>query len=111
MENKNKITKELMSASFVLLILSILALDETYGYALIKKVEELSEGRIRWKDGSLYPILKRLNEKKLIISRWVPNGNRPRKYYKITNLGKKELEKLKEAWIFVDRFLIELSGN
>ncbi len=81
MEKKNKITKELMGASSVPLILSILALGETYGFAIIEKVEELSEGKLRWKEGSIYPVLKRLSAKKMIIPKWVVDEDRPRKYY------------------------------
>lgn len=104
----NKFKKDLMGASSIPSILSILINGDTYGYEINKKLREASKGRIEWKEGSLYPILKKLEELKYIKSYWeVNDAERPRKYYTITALGKKALiesrEELVEMVSILDR--------
>lgn len=109
--NNKKVSKELMGASSISLTLSILEHSDTFGFDIIKKVKILSEGKLLWKEGSIYPVLKRLDEKKLIDSYWVMDEGRPRKYYKITNSGKKELKKHKKEWILLDNIFRQLWKN
>jgi PadR family transcriptional regulator PadR len=76
-------------------ILKLLNDEDLYGYAIIQKVNVLSDGLIELKDGTLYPILYRLEDNKSIQSFWVNSDDlrgKPRKYYKITDEGKKTLE-------------------
>lgn len=94
-----KIPKELMGASSIPLILSILQEGDTYGYEIMKKLKELSLGRIVWKEGSLYPVLKKMETLKYIKSYWdVKHFDRPRKYYKIMATGDEALIDSKEDW-------------
>lgn len=95
------IGKSLMAATTRPLILSILAEGESYGYAIIQRVKQLSDGNLRWSDGMLYPVLHKLEKEQLIASRWhVSEGNKMRKYYSITPGGESALEKEKERWLF-----------
>ena len=64
------ISKDLVAASATPLVLSILSKGENYGYAIIKRVRELSNGQMQWTDGMLYPVLHRLEGQKLIQSKW-----------------------------------------
>ena len=64
-----KLEKELVAASSVPLVLSILAEGDSYGYAIIQRVKELSGGRIEWTDGMLYPVLL-AGDHRLVRSRW-----------------------------------------
>ncbi|HTD86949.1 MAG TPA: helix-turn-helix transcriptional regulator, partial [Candidatus Binatia bacterium] len=57
-----KLDKELVAASSVPLVLSILAEGQSYGYAIIQRVKELSDGKIQWTDGMLYPVLHWLED-------------------------------------------------
>ena len=93
------ISKDLVAASSIPIVLSILKIEESYGYAIIKAVREVSEDHLTWTDGMLYPVLHRLEKQGLIESVWrvAPNG-RKRKYYRITENGIKELEFQKEQW-------------
>ncbi len=93
------ISKDLVAASAKPLVLSILARGESYGYELIQHVRRLSDGELNWKDGMLYPVLHRLEDQGLIRSEW-RNGEseRKRKYYVITQNGKKVLEAEKAQW-------------
>jgi len=104
-----KIPKELMGASSVPLILSILLKQDTYGYEIMKQLKELSEGRIVWKEGSLYPVLKKMEELKYIKSYWnVKDFDRPRKYYKILAGGKNALLEAKEDWALMQSIFDDL---
>lgn len=91
--------KDLVAASATPLILSILQRGDSYGYAIIKEVNDLSDGEIEWADGMLYPILHRLEKRDLIESYWGKSDTgRRRKYYRIKREGIAELEGQRENW-------------
>ena len=69
------IPKELVAASTEPLILSLLSRGESYGYALIQDIRELSGDELQWTDGMLYPVLHRMEENGLIQSRWGESEN------------------------------------
>jgi len=62
------IGKDLVAATATPLVLAILAEGESYGYAIIKRVAELSGGELQWTDGMLYPVLHRLERDALVKS-------------------------------------------
>lgn len=102
-------SKELVAASSIPLVLAILARGESYGYEIIKTIRESSDGELEFAEGTLYPILKKLEEKKMISSHWKnAGGERQRKYYKLTSDGKKQLAKEKNNWSFVNSILERL---
>lgn len=97
-----KLEKELVAASSVPLILSILSEGESYGYAIIQRVRELSGGKIEWTDGMLYPVLHWLEKQRLVRSRWTKSeSGRKRKYYSLQPEGKQELQQQKEQWTLI----------
>ena len=103
------ISKDLVAASATPLVLSILSKGENYGYAIIKRVRELSNGRMQWTDGMLYPVLHRLEEQKLIQSKWREfETGRKRKYYKIKKEGTKVLKEQQNQWKVVYSTLRQL---
>lgn len=105
------ISKNLTAASTKPIILGILKQGNSYGYLIIKKIKELSGGKMEYSDGMLYPVLHRLEKDKLIQSKWTMNGaSRPRKYYEITEAGKRVLVAEKEQWSQVNAVLNELWG-
>ncbi len=92
-------SKTLMAASTRPLILAILSGGEDYGYSIIQKVKKYSKGNLEWTDGMLYPVLQRMEMDSHIISTWRLNeGPRPRRYYRITRNGLKELESELKGW-------------
>jgi PadR family transcriptional regulator PadR len=97
-----EISKDLIAASATPLILTILEQGESYGYAIIKRVHELSGGNMSFSDGMLYPVLHRLEKQKLIVSetRQADNG-RMRKYYRIKKEGKQAIDEYKQQWTAV----------
>lgn len=102
------LTKGLMAASTKPLILTILSKEKNYGYEIIQQVKSVSGGSLLWSDGMLYPVLHKLESEKLISSEWIIKDDRKRKYYKITDKGRKELVKEKETWISVHNTMMRL---
>jgi PadR family transcriptional regulator, regulatory protein PadR len=104
-----KIAKDLVAASATTLVLGILADGESYGYALLRRVGELSGGSLQWTDGMLYPLLHRLERLGYIESSWgVSDSGRRRKYYCITSGGLAELKAQRTQWETVDNTLRNL---
>ena len=94
-----KINKELLKGSTTVLILSLLNRKDMYGYEMIKEMEERSKNIFSFKEGTLYPILHSLENENYIEAYWdSSNGNRKRKYYKITSAGKKVLIEKEKEW-------------
>jgi PadR family transcriptional regulator, regulatory protein PadR len=97
------VNKELVAASSTPLVLAILSEEDSYGYAILKRVRDLSGGELEWTDGMLYPVLHRLERSGLIESRWEnAESGRKRKYYRITDVGRKQLEDERRQWRAVD---------
>ena len=93
------IKKELSKGSSALLVLSVLADEDRYGYQIIKEIELRSEHVFSFKEGTLYPLLHNFERDGYVKSYWVQNaGERKRKYYSITKKGLKVLAKSKEEW-------------
>src|SRR4029450_3034568 len=83
-----QIDKDLVAASATPLVLAILADGKSYGYAILKRVRELSDGELEWTDGMLYPLLHRLHRLGFVTTEWqTPPEGRRRKYYAITHEG------------------------
>ncbi len=103
------LSKELVAASTVPLVLSILAEGENYGYALIRRVRELSGGSIEWTEGMLYPVLHWMEEQGLIESEWKQaDSGRKRKYYHLHQRGKTVLATEKAQWLAVHATFTQL---
>jgi len=101
-----EISKDLVAASSTPLVLAILAEGDSYGYAILQRVRELSRGRMEWTDGMLYPVLHRLERTGHIRARWqVAESGRRRKYYRITPQGRAQLEEERRQWQAVDATL------
>lgn len=93
------IDKDLVAASATPLVLGILAEGESYGYAILKRIRELSSGRLSWTDGMLYPLLHRLERQGLVTAAWHrPDGGRRRKHYSLTAAGEAALAERREQW-------------
>jgi len=100
------IGKDLVAASATPLVLAILSEGESYGYAIIKRVDDLSGGELRWTDGMLYPVLHRLERNGHVKARWgTSETGRRRKYYRITDQGSEELARQQRQWQVVDATL------
>lgn len=83
-----------------MLVLRLLRSEPKYGYQIIQEMREKSGETFLLKDGTLYPILYRLEDDKLVVSKWSEAVGKqvPRKYYEITEEGKKALAKIEDVW-------------
>ncbi|SDQ62670.1 PadR family transcriptional regulator [Quadrisphaera sp. DSM 44207] len=101
-----RIDKDLVAASATPLVLAILAGGESYGYALSKRVRELSGGELEWSDGMLYPLLHRLERLEWVSTTWrTPPQGRRRRYYAITDAGRSALADQRRQWAAVTHAL------
>jgi PadR family transcriptional regulator PadR len=100
------IDKDLVAASATPLVLAILAEGESYGYAILKRVRDLSGGELEWTDGMLYPLLHRLRRLGYVTTEWrtSPEGRR-RQYYVMTDDGRAALADQRRQWAAVTRAL------
>jgi transcriptional regulator len=90
---------ELKKGSAELLILSLLAQRPMHGYELSKLIEARSEGAVRFKAASLYPLLYRLEQRGWIHGRWVEKaGQRRRRHYRVTAEGQRRLDVQRRTW-------------
>lgn len=107
-----QIDKDLVAASATPLVLAILAEGESYGYAILKRVREVSDGEMEWTDGMLYPLLHRLYRLGYVTMEWrnPPEGRR-RKYYSLTAEGREALAEHKQQWQTVTRALADVWGG
>ena len=99
------LSKDLIAASTIPIILSLLQKGDNYGYRLIKDVQEITEGELQWKEGSLYPVLIKLEKKGFITSYIKKEEGRNRKYYAIVEKGHSRLSEIKQEWEFVNNTL------
>lgn len=94
-----KLNKELLKGSTPLLLLKLLSIEDMYGYEMIKRLEILSDSTFHLKQGSLYPVLHSLEEGGFIVSFWEnTESERRKKYYHLTEKGRKKLDYLTEEW-------------
>jgi DNA-binding PadR family transcriptional regulator len=93
------IDKDLVAASATPLVLGILAEGESYGYAILKRVNDLSGSRMTWTDGMLYPLLHRLERQGFVRATWhLAATGRRRKHYAITHDGLTTLAARRRQW-------------
>jgi DNA-binding PadR family transcriptional regulator len=104
-----QIDKDLVAASATPLVLAILSEGESYGYAILKRIRDLSGGELEWTDGMLYPLLHRLDRLGYVTTEWrSPPEGRRRRYYAITDGGHTALDSHKRQWKTVTRALTNL---
>jgi PadR family transcriptional regulator PadR len=102
-------SKTLIAASARPMILSLLLKGESYGYRILQDVTALSGGTIDWSEALLYPVLHRMEKEGAIRSRWkISEEKRMRKYYALTDSGRRELEVEKERWLSIHGAFLRL---
>ena len=90
---------DLVQGTLDLLILKILALEALHGFAIGQRLKQLSADVLQVSDGSLYPALHKLEHEGWIASEWkATENNRRAKFYSLTRLGRRELEREKANW-------------
>jgi PadR family transcriptional regulator, regulatory protein PadR len=103
---------ELIKGSTSMILLSLLSENDMYGYEITEKVHEISEGFLSYKEGTLYPALKKLELNGLVESYWKHSSDGPRrKYYRITSMGKKALSEQRQEWNMFQRVMHRIVGD
>lgn len=106
-----KFQRELNAGLVALVLLAVLDQpgEDLYGYQIAKRLQRLADGNPPVKQGALYPVLRQLSANGLLASRIVPSySGPPRRYYRITDAGRRTLAEWREIWRatrdFVDEF-------
>lgn len=103
---------ELLKGSTEMIILSLLEEQDMYGYEITERVNKTSDGYFQFKEGTLYPALKRMEVKGLLEGYWKASKEGPkRKYYRLTSFGKKALQIEKDEWSFFQRMINRIVGD
>jgi PadR family transcriptional regulator len=98
-DNKRSIERELRRGSIELAVLHVLSWGEAYGYEIVTKLVGQTNGALEITDGTLYPVLYRLEAAGLVDVRWETlKRGVPRKYYQLTKAGRSELARLTGEW-------------
>ena len=106
------VTRELKKGSAELLILSLVEDRPRHGYDIARLIEQRSEGAVRFHAASLYPLLYRLEQRGWIVGRWTEKaGERRRRLYRLTPLGRKILAQQRSGWEAFVRAINRVTGG
>jgi PadR family transcriptional regulator PadR len=106
------IDRELKRGSLELIVLHLLEAGEAYGYEIVAKLTARTNGVLGVTDGTLYPVLYRLERAGFVSVRWeTPERGVPRKYYRLTASGRDELVRLRHEWTAFAGAMAKLLAN
>ena len=109
---KGSIERELRRGSLELVVLHLLEPGEAYGYEIVTKLTRQTDGALEVTDGTLYPVLYRLERAGFVSVRWeTPERGVPRKYYQLTDAGRQELATLTAEWLAFADAMARLLGQ
>ncbi|WP_316847183.1 PadR family transcriptional regulator [Pedobacter psychrodurus] len=104
-----ELNKDFMASALAPLILIILRQQESYGYQIIQELKEKTGGELNVAEGTLYPVLKKMESKKWIEGEWKKaDSGRARRYYVLTSKGKGELEEQYAQMNFINDLINKL---
>ncbi|MDQ0215875.1 DNA-binding PadR family transcriptional regulator [Oikeobacillus pervagus] len=101
--------KELMKGSIDILLLSLISKKDMYGFEMVQKLKQTSDHNYVMSEGTLYPALKRLEKNGWATSYWGEESGGRRKYYRITEGGRTELERKLQDWQKVNQLIYKCS--
>ncbi len=104
-----ELNKDLMASSLAPMVLLILKRQESYGYEIIQQLKDKTGGELAVAEGTLYPVLKKMEEKEWVESNWKKaDTGRERKYYALTDKGQQELEQQLSQWTYINNLIQKL---
>src|SRR3982751_4485947 len=104
-----KVRTDLMQGTLELLILKTLSRDPMHGYGIAQRIHQAVDDLLKVEDGSLYPALYRMEERGWIASEWgVSENNRRAKFYRLTRVGRRQLEAQSVNWARVSRAVMKV---
>lgn len=111
-DTKPDFSKEMLKGILDLLVLHVIARSPKHGYLVTKSIAELTDGQLAIQDGTLYPILHRLEQKAQISGVWVESEQaRKRKEYRITPAGREALREQAAQWGLLIRILNQVTKD
>ena len=106
-----KLRKQTLDGNVETLLLAILKSGPNYGYAMVKELNKRAEGILELGEGTVYPVLHRLEDKRLISASWFEAENsRERKYYRLTAKGRKALAANRTQWQMLSEVMAKVLG-
>jgi len=109
--NRNEFARNLAAGTYDLIVLDVLRDGPSYGYGIVKRIFEQSKHTIRWHQGTLYPVLHRLEKRGLLTSEWVgKKTGRQRRYYRLTARGQRLWREQRDHWRTFGRSVNALLG-
>ncbi|MHC4572406.1 MAG: PadR family transcriptional regulator [Planctomycetota bacterium] len=107
-----RLRKQALDGNVETLLLAILDSGPSYGYAIAKELNRRSQGILQLGEGTIYPVLHRLEEKKLISARWrLAENGRQRKYYRLTAKGRRALAVNRQQWQMLSAVMGKVLGS
>jgi DNA-binding PadR family transcriptional regulator len=106
-DHLNQLQQEIRRGILVLAVLSQMD-TASYGYSLIQR---LAERGLEIEEGTLYPLMRRLEKQGLLASEWEVSETRPRKYYRLSPLGREVLAQLTTEWLETVAVMSRLLGS
>ena len=107
-----RLTKQTLDGNVETLVLAVLEAGPSYGYAIVKELNERAEGILRLGEGTIYPVLYRLEEKKIISAKWhLAENGRQRKYYRLIAKGRKALAANLNQWQMLASVMGKVLGS
>ena len=111
-DQQRGIDRELKRGALELIVLHLLLPGEAYGYEIVSKLAAETDGALEVTDGTLYPVLYRLERAGYVAIRWeTPERGVPRKYYALTGTGREHLQRLTGEWTKFAGAMARLLGN
>jgi DNA-binding PadR family transcriptional regulator len=109
--NRDEFARNLAAGTYDLIVLDVLRDGPSYGYGIVKRIFAQSKHTIRWHEGTLYPVLHRLEKRGLLVSEWKePKRGRQRRYYRLTARGQRLWRAQREHWRAFSRGVNALLG-
>ncbi len=109
--NRDEFARNLAAGTYDLIVLDVLRDGPGYGYGIVKRIAEQSKHTIRWHEGTLYPVLHRLERRGLLTSKWTgPKRGRQRRYYRLTARGQHLWREQRVHWRTFSRGINSLLG-
>jgi len=106
-----RLSKQTLDGNVETLILAVLEDGPSYGYAIVKELNERAEGILQLGEGTIYPVLHRMEEKKLLAARWrLAENGRQRKYYRLISKGHKALASNRRQWQMLSAAMGKILG-
>lgn len=107
-----RLSKQTLDGNVEALLLAILESGPSYGYAIVKELNERAEGILKLGEGTIYPVLHRMEDKEMIAAKWrLAENGRQRKYYRLTPKGHRGLAASREQWQRLSAVMTKVVGS